>query len=361
MEDLADAARGIVADWVERLRVPSAGVVVLAAGRPEPLVEAYAGEMDADSLVPFASGGKPITAAVAHVLAAGGALDLDAPVAELWPAFARAGAGGDHDEPAGRDRVTTRDLLAHCSGLPETGPGTPGAAGRAELAADAAALALVDAPRTRRRYSNPGYALVGALCEAAGFGLAWPALARELVLGPLGMADTAFAPDHADWPRIPRVRAPGSVAPGVQMFNSDYYRTAALPQGGAYGTVADLARLAAAFLPGAGDPLGAAARAAMTTTWQRGLPGGIPSVWEWDDAAWGQGFDLHDTKAPYWGGSRSSPATFAHTGWSGTMTVGDPERGVAFALVGLRGVGAGWTMPDALPDAADRLWAALEA
>lgn len=51
---------------------------------------------------------KAATALAAHVLADSGALDLDAPVASIWPEF---GA-------AGKDGVTTRMLLDHTAGLP---------------------------------------------------------------------------------------------------------------------------------------------------------------------------------------------------------------------------------------------------
>ena len=51
---------------------------------------------------------KGATALCAHVLASRGKLDLDAPVVELWPEF------GQH----GKERVTTRMMLDHSSGVP---------------------------------------------------------------------------------------------------------------------------------------------------------------------------------------------------------------------------------------------------
>lgn len=51
---------------------------------------------------------KGATALCAHVLASRGRLDLDAPVAELWPEFAK----------GGKERVTARMLLAHQAGVP---------------------------------------------------------------------------------------------------------------------------------------------------------------------------------------------------------------------------------------------------
>lgn len=51
---------------------------------------------------------KGATALCAHVLASRGKLDLDAPVAGLWPEFAQ----------AGKERVTTRMMLDHSAGVP---------------------------------------------------------------------------------------------------------------------------------------------------------------------------------------------------------------------------------------------------
>jgi CubicO group peptidase (beta-lactamase class C family) len=51
---------------------------------------------------------KGATALCAHVLASRGKLDLDSPVAELWPEFAQ----------AGKERVTTRMMLDHSAGVP---------------------------------------------------------------------------------------------------------------------------------------------------------------------------------------------------------------------------------------------------
>ena len=51
---------------------------------------------------------KGATALCAHVLASRGKLDLDAPVTELWPEFGQ----------RGKERVTTRMMLDHSSGVP---------------------------------------------------------------------------------------------------------------------------------------------------------------------------------------------------------------------------------------------------
>ncbi len=61
-----------------------------------------------DTLCVAMSSTKGATALAAHLLAAAGKLDVDAPVATYWPEFAA----------AGKDRVLVRHLLNHQAGLP---------------------------------------------------------------------------------------------------------------------------------------------------------------------------------------------------------------------------------------------------
>jgi CubicO group peptidase (beta-lactamase class C family) len=82
----------------------------------EPVVDLWGGVADVESARPWDedtlqlvfSTTKGVAAICTHLLAQRGELDLDAPVAALWPEFAA----------AGKDRITTRDLLAHRAGLP---------------------------------------------------------------------------------------------------------------------------------------------------------------------------------------------------------------------------------------------------
>lgn len=70
--------------------------------------EARSAAWRGDTITGVASTSKTVTALCALLLADRGALDLDAPVARYWPAFAQAGKGG----------VLVRHLLGHTSGLP---------------------------------------------------------------------------------------------------------------------------------------------------------------------------------------------------------------------------------------------------
>ncbi|SBT41110.1 serine hydrolase domain-containing protein [Micromonospora auratinigra] len=92
------------------------GVQVAAYLHGVPIVEEQAGLADAstgrpltaDTPIHAVSTGKGLTSTVAHVLAEQGHLDLDRPIAEVWPEFAR----------HGKDRITLRHALTHTAGLP---------------------------------------------------------------------------------------------------------------------------------------------------------------------------------------------------------------------------------------------------
>jgi serine-type D-Ala-D-Ala carboxypeptidase len=158
---------------------------------------------------------------------AGGALELDAPVARWLPAFAA----------AGKDRVTVRQLLAHAGGLPAWKPWFAAVAGDPRTRAlfappgerppgEALAAAarggletmreailgepLEAPPGTRARYGDPAFIVLGWLLEAVdGRGLA--ASFAEEVAAPLGLGATAFRPVGAprgDVAFVPTERCP---------------------------------------------------------------------------------------------------------------------------------------------------------
>ncbi|MFE0379983.1 serine hydrolase domain-containing protein [Streptomyces inhibens] len=61
-----------------------------------------------DTVLPVMSCTKALVSISAHLLAQQGRLDLDAPVADYWPEFAQ----------HGKERITTRMVLAHTAGIP---------------------------------------------------------------------------------------------------------------------------------------------------------------------------------------------------------------------------------------------------
>lgn len=145
-------------------------------------------------------------------------------------------------------RATIGALLAHTAGLLADPPGpwwerTPGTL-RPELADVLGVDPQVHPPGRRHHYSNPGYALLGALIERVR-GEAWDEVLRREVLRPLGMTRTTVlpvAPHAVGWAVHPwaDVLLP---EPAV-----DLGRMA--PAGQLWSTTADLGRLAVFLMDG---------------------------------------------------------------------------------------------------------------
>lgn len=169
------------------------------------------------------------------------------------------------DTLSGRPAITVLDLLTHQSGLPREGPGDgPGEDNHgywfsgefpdaSALSAYVARAPLDFEPGSRTRYSNVGYAALGALI-AENADRDFGALLRTRVLEPLGMDDSGArgpAPDVASaytppGRLIPDARRPfagvGDAIDGrhVRMYHD---ARAMSPAFGAYSTARDMGRL----------------------------------------------------------------------------------------------------------------------
>ncbi|WP_223484298.1 exo-beta-N-acetylmuramidase NamZ domain-containing protein [Pseudomonas sp. A-RE-19] len=117
-------------------------------------------------------------------LAEAGRIDLDAPVARYWPAFAS----------YGKDAVTVRNLLAHTSGLRPDLPARPVHPGREGVLSAIAAQRLRDAPGEHVIYSDLNFVVLGELVERITHS-PLNAYCQVHIFGPLGMRDTVFLPD----------------------------------------------------------------------------------------------------------------------------------------------------------------------
>jgi CubicO group peptidase (beta-lactamase class C family) len=94
------------------------------------------------------------------------------------------------DVPQPLKSITVRQLAAHLSGIPMTPLNTPTATFQDAVKA-AESLNLQWAPGRKTGYVSDDYILLRAVMEKAG-GEPYPQLVHDLVLGPLGMSDTAF-------------------------------------------------------------------------------------------------------------------------------------------------------------------------
>lgn len=193
---------------------------------------------DADTQYRIGSITKTFVAVLTMRLREEGLLELTDPVARLLPEAAGALDGA----------VTVGQLLAHTSGIASETPSpwwerTPGELrpGLADVLGDAPAKHL---PGRRHHYSNPGYALLGALVERLR-GARWTDVLAAEVLGPLGMDRTT-----------PQPQAPAAggfaVHPWADVMVPEVVQQTGrmAPAGELWSTAADLARWAAFLISG---------------------------------------------------------------------------------------------------------------
>ncbi|WP_016909009.1 serine hydrolase domain-containing protein [Streptomyces xiaopingdaonensis] len=210
------------------------GALVWSAGRSAD----ENGVPDADTQYRIGSLTKMFTAVLVLRLREEGLLDLADPVAAHLPEAAPAGS------------ATVAQLLAHTSGLAaETGgpwwERTPGEV-RPRLADVFGEEPLLHPAGRTHHYSNPGYAVLGALVAQVR-GTTWERALRREILDPLGMERTTTAPrpPHAEgW----------AVHPFADVMQPEPAVDTGLmaPAGQLWSTAADLARFAGFLLHG--DP-----------------------------------------------------------------------------------------------------------
>ena len=188
-----EAVDAAVRPWIEHYRrefdLPTVTIGMLhvdpASGATTTWSAGFGGP--ADAVLRVGSISKMVTAVAAMRLVEQGRLGLDVPVdAWLAPDLPR--------NPFGAP-VTLRHLLGHRAGVVREAPvGSYFDASEPTLAATVASLGATDLrtePGRTFRYSNPGYALVGALLERV-TGQPFPDAVHDLVLAPLALHDTDF-------------------------------------------------------------------------------------------------------------------------------------------------------------------------
>jgi CubicO group peptidase (beta-lactamase class C family) len=121
-----------------------------------------------------------------------GELELDAPVALYWPAFAQ----------NGKSNITVRELLTHSSGLPPDLPDPgPYVIGEAETLHQVEHIRPNHAPGTNFTYSDINFIALGHLVEIIS-GESLKHYAEQHIFSPLGLKDTRYLPGSALRDRI---------------------------------------------------------------------------------------------------------------------------------------------------------------
>jgi len=253
-----------------------------------------------------------------------GRLELDAPVQQYVPAFTG----------AGKDRVTVRMLLAHASGLPAWRPLFREAGSRAEAFALADTTPLSSVPGTVEVYSDLGAIILTQVLETV-YHQRLDSLLERRVFGPLGMRATGYLPGADQRDRI----APTEMDPwrGRMLRGEVQDENAALMDGvsghaGLFGSAEDLLTFAEWVLEQAD---GRSDRPADRPTI---LPSVLQEFTRRQNLVPGSSRALGwDTPSPGGSsGSRLSPRSFGHTGFTGTSLWIDPEHHLAIILLSNR-------------------------
>lgn len=229
--------------------------------------------MSADTIFRLYSMSKPITSVLAMMLVEEGRLALADSVSKYIPAFAGMKVGVERKaeddkislelEPLKRP-VTIEDLMRHTAGIPygyyggglvntlyaDAGLFDNKDLTNAELVAKITALPLAEQPGTIWDYGHSTDVL-GRIIEVIS-GKSLLQFARERLLDPLGMKDTAFyVADPAKWPRIAEpMPADCAISPMTQVRDIKKPLRWESGGGGLVGTVGDYARFSQMLLNG---------------------------------------------------------------------------------------------------------------
>jgi CubicO group peptidase (beta-lactamase class C family) len=259
------------------------------------------------------------TASAAMRLADRGQFDLDAPVSRFLPRFV-----GD-----GRERVTLRMLLDHTSGLPAFAPLYRDADTREDAIAR-----LWEVPLRREPGRTPDYSDLNAILLALALevitGQPFDELVRQEVFEPLGMTETLFAPPASLRRRIaPSMRDTRGPIAGRPSDPNAFAMGGIAGHAGVFGTAADLARFAQAWLRQ--GRLGGDATWVSTPTLNQFLIRGASTgsrLLGWDTP---RAIVPRNTTTSF--GALASAMTYGHTGWSGTSMWIDPDADLFLILL----------------------------
>jgi beta-glucosidase-like glycosyl hydrolase/CubicO group peptidase (beta-lactamase class C family) len=307
----------ILADFVERRAFPGG---VVAVGRGDALVHLSAfGRQTYDpgspavtpeTIYDVASLTKVVaTTTMAMILVDEERLGLDAPVQSFLPRF----------EGRGKEAVTVRQLLSHSSGLDWWAPLYEEARGPEDYLQRVQAMELAYEPGTRSLYSDLGLILLGEVLERAA-GEPLDAFARRRVLEPLGMTDTLFRPGADLLPRIApteRDEWRGRLLHGEVHDENAFALGGVAPHAGLFSTAGDLARFARMIV--AGGVFEHRRIVSRKTVEEFVRRAGVP------DSTRALGWDTKSAEGSS-AGTLFSPASFGHTGFTGTSLWIDPER-----------------------------------
>jgi len=317
------------------------GAQIYVSQRGEVIADAALGEdrpgepLRRDHLMLWLSSTKPLTAVVIAQLWERGLLELDDPVARHVPEFAANGKEG----------ITLRHLLTHTGGIRMLDTGWPQ---RSWEEIVAKICAMKPEPRwvlgeKAGYHQASSWFILGEVIQRLG-GRPFPVYIREEICEPLGMADSWIGMSRERYlsynenGRIGTMWNTAGPAPVPHGWETEERCVNPSPGGNGFGPLRELGR-SYEMLLGRGTldgrrVLSPQAVEAFTAPHRVGM---MDATFK-HILDWGLGFIINSARygaetVPYGYGHRASSRTFGHSGYRSSVGFGDPERGLAVALV----------------------------
>jgi CubicO group peptidase (beta-lactamase class C family) len=245
-----DGLDQVIESAMERMNVPGAAVAVVENGKPVfSKAFGYANltrkkALKEEHLLPIGSSSKAFTATAVVMLAADGALDLDAPIRNYMPEF-------ELFDPFASREATPRDLLCHRTGLPRHEPMWMDWSDmrRDDLIKNRLKHLKPNKPfRSLWQYQNHMFVALGYLIERVS-GKPWEDFVVKRIFKPLGISDYSFRyPDKDPEGRYAKLYTPDDE--GVNRVNEPLRFDAMGPAGSIILPIGELSKWLAFNLSG---------------------------------------------------------------------------------------------------------------
>ena len=300
-------------------------VASLALGDARPDVA-----MTTDTLMPWMSCSKPVSAVALAQLRDRGLLTFDDPVAKHVPEFAA----------NGKDAITIRHLLTHTTGLRAVPPGWDAPPWERIIAAVCAVKPEAGwTPGERAGYHlGSSWFILGEIVRRLG-GRAYADYVRGEIFRPLGMRDSWIgmpAEQYTAYGERIGLMHNTSRSPAAPRDAAEDEANAALgaPGAGGRGPIRELARFYEMLLAGGENVLSPEGVRELTSRQRVGMfDQTFRHVMDW-----GLGFIVNSNRygadtVPYGYGRHASEETFGHGGAQSSTSFADPKHGLVVALV----------------------------
>lgn len=222
--------------------------------------------------------------------------------------------------PSDKSKITIKQLMTHTAGLLPTINFHSTKIPYEKVKEVILSSKLCEIPGTKVVYSDNGFILLGIICEKI-TGKNLEELSQELIYQPLGMNSTSFYPSGNDFVATEFDSITQSYIYGV--VHDENARNFGCPCGhaGLFSTIDDVSKFAKMLANSGGSILSRATFDVMTKNHTEGL-----------NISRTLGFCYQDNNG-FFGGDLPAPASFGHTGFTGTSLCIDPIRNIYAVLL----------------------------